>query len=97
MAKFRFQDLEIWRIAIEIADGLFEISDELEEKKLFRDEDWNDMTISAKAGDVTVHVNGVKTAELRDDPSRPEGHFALQMHSGTVMLVMFKDIEVLEQ
>jgi len=36
MAKFRFQDLEIWKIAIEIADGLFGISDELEEKKLFR-------------------------------------------------------------
>lgn len=36
MAKFRFQDLEIWKIAIEIADGLFIISDELEEKKLFR-------------------------------------------------------------
>lgn len=36
MAKFRFQDLEIWKIAIEIADGLFYISDELEEKKLFR-------------------------------------------------------------
>jgi four helix bundle protein len=36
MAKFRFQDLEIWKIAIELADGLFTISDELEEKKLFR-------------------------------------------------------------
>jgi len=36
MAKFRFQDLEIWKTAIEIADGLFIISDELEEKKLFR-------------------------------------------------------------
>ena len=36
MAKFRFQDLEIWRLAIEIADGLFDIADELEDKKLFR-------------------------------------------------------------
>ena len=36
MAKFRFQDLEIWREAIEIGNILFDIADELEEKKLFR-------------------------------------------------------------
>jgi four helix bundle protein len=36
MVKFRFQDLEIWKIAIEIADELFNIADELESKKLYR-------------------------------------------------------------
>lgn len=36
MAKFRFQDLEIWKEAIEIGDVLFDIADGLEEKKLFR-------------------------------------------------------------
>ena len=36
MAKFRFQDLEIWKLAIKIADKLFDIADELELKKLFR-------------------------------------------------------------
>jgi len=36
MAKFRFQDLEIWKRAIEIADQLFDIADELEERRLFR-------------------------------------------------------------
>ncbi len=34
--KFRFEDLEIWRMAIEVADLLFEVADELERKKLFR-------------------------------------------------------------
>lgn len=34
--KFRFQDLEIWKSAIEIADCLFDIADELEQKHLFR-------------------------------------------------------------
>jgi four helix bundle protein len=34
--KFRFQDLEIWRMAIEIADELFGIADKLEGKRLFR-------------------------------------------------------------
>ena len=36
MVKFRFQDLKIWHLAIEIADVLFDIADELERKKLFR-------------------------------------------------------------
>ena len=34
--KFRFQDLEIWRMAMEIADELFDIADELEGKRLYR-------------------------------------------------------------
>ena len=35
MYKFRFQDLEIWKEAIEVSDGLFDISDDLLEKKRF--------------------------------------------------------------
>jgi four helix bundle protein len=33
---FRFQDLEIWKKAIEIGDKLFDIADDLEKKKLYR-------------------------------------------------------------
>ena len=36
MVKFRFQDLEIWNLAIEIGDELLDIADELEKKHLFR-------------------------------------------------------------
>ncbi|MEJ2636779.1 MAG: four helix bundle protein [Calditrichia bacterium] len=36
MVKFRFQDLEIWNMAMEIADELFNIADQLEQKHLFR-------------------------------------------------------------
>jgi four helix bundle protein len=36
MAKFRFQDLKIWQLAIQIADELFDIADRLEEKRLYR-------------------------------------------------------------
>ena len=36
MVKFRFQDLKIWQLAIQIADELFDIADELEQKKLYR-------------------------------------------------------------
>ena len=36
MVKFRFQDLEIWQLAIEIADELFDIADDLEKRKFYR-------------------------------------------------------------
>jgi four helix bundle protein len=36
MAKFRFQDLEIWQMAIEIADELFDIAEGLDGKRLYR-------------------------------------------------------------
>lgn len=36
MAKFRFQDMKIWQLAIEIADELFDIADALENKRLYR-------------------------------------------------------------
>jgi four helix bundle protein len=36
MIKFRFQDLRIWQLAIEIADQLFEIADVLEQKRLYK-------------------------------------------------------------
>ena len=36
MVKFRFQDLKIWQLAIEIADELFDVADDLEKKRLYR-------------------------------------------------------------
>jgi four helix bundle protein len=36
MIKFRFRDLKIWQLAIQIANELFDISDDLEKKRLYR-------------------------------------------------------------
>lgn len=36
MIKFRFQDLKIWQTAIQIADELFDVADNLEQKRLYR-------------------------------------------------------------
>ena len=36
MIKFRFQDLKIWQLAIEIANEIFDVADDLEQKKLCR-------------------------------------------------------------
>jgi hypothetical protein len=70
-------------------------SDELE-KSYTKDDKWNEMVIDARGGHVVVTVNGTVSAEIKDDPGRPEGHFALQMHSGCVMHVLFKEIEIRE-
>ena len=36
MIKFRFEDLDIWKMSINIANELLDIADNLEEKHLFR-------------------------------------------------------------
>ena len=64
-------------------------------KKYFKPGEWNQITVSAHGRHVVVRVNGYKTAELKDDPGRLEGHLALQLHGGQEMHVEFKDIEML--
>jgi hypothetical protein len=61
----------------------------------FRPGEWNEMTVTADGGHIVVHVNGHKSAELRDDPGRVAGHFALQVHGGQDCEVWFKDLELL--
>jgi len=65
-------------------------------KTYFKPGEWNEMSVTAKGRDVTVKVNGVTTAELKDDPGRTEGHIALQLHGGQEMHVEFKDVEIRE-
>ena len=65
-----------------------------EVKKYFKVHDWNEMILSAIDRHVEVYVNGVKTAELLNDPGRLEGHIGLQLHGHMEMHVMFKDIEI---
>jgi four helix bundle protein len=36
MIKFRFQDLRIWQLAIQLADELFNVAEDLERKRLYR-------------------------------------------------------------
>jgi len=63
--------------------------------KWFRPQEWNQMTVSAHARRIVVHVNGRKSAELKKDTGRLEGHLALQLHGSQDVHVMFKDIEIL--
>ena len=65
-------------------------------KRWYKPGQWNSMSVSAHGGDIVVLVNGIKSAELMNDPGRREGKFALQVHAGQDCEVWFKDIEIME-
>jgi hypothetical protein len=55
------------------------------------------MIVSAHGGDIVVTVNGRKSAALKNDPGRPSGKIALQVHGGQDCDVWFKDLEITEE
>jgi hypothetical protein len=63
-------------------------------EKYYKMKEWNDMKVRAVGRDVVIHVNGVKTAELKNDQGNVEGFFGLQLHGGQHMDVYYKDIEI---
>ncbi len=63
-------------------------------KRWYKPGDWNEMTVRAVGRDITVWVNGEKTAELKNDPGRTEGHIGLQLHGGMDMHIAFSRIEI---
>ncbi len=63
-------------------------------KTWFKPGEWNDMCVNAHGGHIIVTVNGIKTAELKDDPGRAEGRIALQIHANLDCDMWFKDLEI---
>jgi len=55
---------------------------------------WNDYEVSAIGDHFLVHVNGVRTADLRD-PQWRSGLIAFQCHSGKGVKLLFKDMRIL--
>ena len=70
--------------------------DEEIEQKAYRPGAWTTLELTAKGRNVTVKINGIVTAELKEDKGRTEGYFGLQLHGGMDMHVQFKDLEILE-
>ena len=56
---------------------------------------WNDLSVVAIGDRVVVHVNGSKTAEVKADPGRKRGKFALQLHGGQDLDIQFKGLQVM--
>ena len=65
-------------------------------KTWFKPGEWNEMEVIANGGNITVLVNGKKSAELKSDPGRAEGRIALQLHANLDCDVWFKDLEISE-
>jgi hypothetical protein len=66
-------------------------------KTWYKPNEWNEMTIAAQDGDITVTVNGKVSAQLANDPGLREGKFALQLHGSQDVEVMFRDIQIMEK
>lgn len=62
----------------------------------FKPYKWNTMKVRAVGGDITVWVNNKKTAGLKNDPGRTQGHIALQLHGNQEMEVLFKSVKIKE-
>jgi hypothetical protein len=62
-------------------------------ENVVRHGDWNDVEVTAKGDLLQVRVNGLLTAELKDD-ARRDGIIALQLHSGPPMQVQFRNIRI---
>jgi len=58
-----------------------------------KNDDWNDYEIIAVGDSITLKVNGVVTAELKDS-TRPSGVIALQLHRGPPMKVYFRNLRI---
>lgn len=64
-------------------------------KSYFKPGEWNQMIVRASGGNITVWINGVISADLKNDPGTfTHGPFALQVHGGQEGLVYFKDIQI---
>jgi len=59
--------------------------------------EWNDYTIRAVGGEISLTVNGVRMTELLDEDERRvlTGLLALQLHVGPPMRVQFKNLRLL--
>jgi len=65
--------------------------------KYFKPQEWNEMTVEGHGPHVVVHINGQKAGEINDPKIRMEGPFALQIHGGQDVDVLFKDIKIEEK
>jgi hypothetical protein len=64
---------------------------------VIKQEEWNDYTIIANGNQLTHIINGRVTVSVIDEhkvKSRKSGVLALQIHTGPVMTVQFKDIRI---
>jgi hypothetical protein len=60
-------------------------------KKYVKPKEWNDYSVAVKGKHVTIKMNGQTSVDSDFDNLPDDGIIALQMHTGYVMRVEFKD------
>ena len=60
----------------------------------YKPDQWNEMTVEAREGNIIVKVNGMESARLTNDTGSVEGKIALQLHGEMDMEVMFKEVKI---
>jgi type 1 glutamine amidotransferase len=63
-------------------------------KEYFRENDWNDLSLTVVGTQTRVFVNGMQTAELNSPAIRRKGNLALQLFGFLDTEVMFKDLRL---
>jgi hypothetical protein len=64
---------------------------------LIRPNDWNDMLMKVVGNRYICYLNGIQVLDFTDPKlNSPDGHIALQLHSGGEGNMMFKDIRDLD-
>ena len=66
-----------------------------EKMDYFKPNEFNALVIHAHGGDLTMHVNDVKTIEFKNDPGRRSGRLALQLNPRKELEVYFQDFAIL--
>ena len=66
-----------------------------EKTNYFKPNEFNTLVIHAHGGDLTMHVNDVKTSEFKNDPGRRSGRLALQLNPRKELEVYFQDFAIL--
>ena len=62
-------------------------------EQVIRPSDWNDMLIKVEGNQTAVILNGIQILDFTDPaPKSSDGYIALQLHSGGLGNMRFKDI-----
>lgn len=66
-----------------------------DKRNVYKKGDWNSMKIKSKGSQLTCWVNGIQMIDIVDDKfGTGQGSILLQIHSGSGLKVMFRDLKI---
>ena len=75
----------------------YDIPNRAKIENIINPNDWNDIIIIAKGGNISIKINGIETARyFEKNNSFSKGQICLQTHAGIPHEVMYKDIVIID-